>query len=102
MATHSSILAWRIPWTEGPGGLQSIRAAKNQTQHAHAHLYEPKLNINFHINFPISYYLFQRDTAIYYEEMFSELSLSRAHTIFVQEKLCACVCSVAQLEFNSL
>ena len=21
MATHSSILAWRIPWTEGPGGL---------------------------------------------------------------------------------
>ena len=24
MATHSSILAWRIPWTEEPGGLQSI------------------------------------------------------------------------------
>ena len=23
MATHSSILAWRIPWTEDPGGLQS-------------------------------------------------------------------------------
>ena len=23
LATHSSILAWRIPWTEGPGGLQS-------------------------------------------------------------------------------
>ena len=23
-ATHSSILAWRIPWTEEPGGLQSI------------------------------------------------------------------------------
>ena len=22
MATHSSVLAWRIPWTEGPGGLQ--------------------------------------------------------------------------------
>ena len=22
--THSSILAWRIPWTEGPGGLQSM------------------------------------------------------------------------------
>ena len=22
--THSSILAWRIPWTEAPGGLQSI------------------------------------------------------------------------------
>ena len=25
MATHSSILAWRIPWTEESGGLQSIR-----------------------------------------------------------------------------
>ena len=24
MATHSSILAWRIPWTEEPGGLWSI------------------------------------------------------------------------------
>ena len=23
-ATHSSILAWRIPWTEEPGGLQSV------------------------------------------------------------------------------
>ena len=24
MATHPSILAWRIPWTEEPGGLQSV------------------------------------------------------------------------------
>ena len=24
MATHSHILAWKIPWTEEPGGLQSI------------------------------------------------------------------------------
>ena len=24
MATHSSTLAWRIPWTEEPGGLQSL------------------------------------------------------------------------------
>ena len=31
MATHSNILAWRIPWTEGPGGLQSIEAQKSQT-----------------------------------------------------------------------
>ena len=26
MATHSCILAWRIPWTEEPGGLQSMKA----------------------------------------------------------------------------
>ena len=28
MATHSSILAWRISWTEEPGGLQSMRSQK--------------------------------------------------------------------------
>ena len=31
MATHSSILGWRIPWTEEPGGLVH-RVAKSQTQ----------------------------------------------------------------------
>ena len=28
MATHSSILAWRIPWTEEPGGLWSMGSHK--------------------------------------------------------------------------
>ena len=28
MATHSSILAWRIPWTEEPGGLPSMGSHK--------------------------------------------------------------------------
>ena len=28
MATHSSILAWRIPWTEEPGGLQFMQSQK--------------------------------------------------------------------------
>ena len=28
MATHSSTLAWKIPWTEGPGGLQSLGMQK--------------------------------------------------------------------------
>ena len=31
MATHSSILAWRIPWTEEPGGLQSMRSQESNT-----------------------------------------------------------------------
>ena len=31
MATHYSILAWRIPWTEEPGGLQSM-GLLSQTQ----------------------------------------------------------------------
>ena len=31
MATHSSILAWEIPWTKKPGGLQSTGLQKIQT-----------------------------------------------------------------------
>ena len=31
MATHSSILAWEIPWTEEPGGLQSIGSQESDT-----------------------------------------------------------------------
>ena len=31
VATHSSILAWRIPWTEEPGRLQSMGSQKSQT-----------------------------------------------------------------------
>ena len=30
MGTHSSILAWRIPWTEEPGKLQSIQSMGSQ------------------------------------------------------------------------
>ena len=32
MATHSSILAWKIPWTEKLGRLQSMRSEKSQTE----------------------------------------------------------------------
>ena len=52
MATHSSILAWRIPWTEEPGGLQSMGLHRVRheatTYHAacthgdpHVHLFFP-------------------------------------------------------------
>ena len=42
MATHSSILAWRIPWTEEPGGLHSMdRNESDATERvcARAHIY---------------------------------------------------------------
>ena len=32
MATHSRTLAWKIPWTEGPGGLQSMGVAEGRTR----------------------------------------------------------------------
>ena len=38
MATHSSILAWRIPWTEEPGGLQSMGSQRDTTERFHFHL----------------------------------------------------------------
>ena len=34
MATHSSIFAWRIPWTEEPGGSQSIGSQRVDTTEA--------------------------------------------------------------------
>ena len=43
MATHSSILAWRIPWTEEPGGLQftgSQRVRHNLSDLAGTHSFD--------------------------------------------------------------
>ena len=45
MATHSSILAWRIPWTEEPGRLQSMASQESDmtrqlTHHHHMPLLE--------------------------------------------------------------
>ena len=39
MATHSSILVWRIPWTEKPGGLYSPWVTKSWTQLKDCHLH---------------------------------------------------------------
>ena len=36
MATHSSILAWKVPWTEEPGGLQST--GSQSVRHDSAHM----------------------------------------------------------------
>ena len=57
MATHSNILAWKIPWTEKPGGLQSIgsqRVGHNWSDYAHTHIHlcfqlygHP---VNFHVS----------------------------------------------------
>ena len=46
MATHFRILAWRIPWTEEPGGLQSIesqRVGHNFESHTHTHTHTQRL-----------------------------------------------------------
>ena len=46
MATHSSILSWKIPWTEEPGGLQSMGVTESDTTEAtkppHVYMYSRK------------------------------------------------------------
>ena len=45
MAPHSSIFAWKIPWTEEPGGLQSMGRTKSKvTEHTACML--PKLEVH--------------------------------------------------------
>ena len=42
MATHSSILAWRIPWTEEPGGLQSMWSQRVGHDRVTVHSHSPQ------------------------------------------------------------
>ena len=52
MATHSSILAWRIPWTEELGGLQSMgRKESDTTKRLHFHFH-------FHWDYKMKYVFF--------------------------------------------
>ena len=45
--THSTILAWKIPWTEEPGGLQFMRwEGVGQHTHTHTHTNKPSLSFN--------------------------------------------------------
>ena len=41
MATHSSILAWRIPWNEDPDGLRSVESQRVRHDRATLILYKP-------------------------------------------------------------
>ena len=75
MATCSSLLAWRVPWTEKPDGLRSIELQivghdfsdlSDMTWHACMHTrYSTKtylLNLNFH--FAIAQYIYIYDTIL--------------------------------------
>ena len=64
MATHSSILAWEIPWTEEPGGVQSMgfqRAGHNLvTEHVCIYLFI--YSSIFHLSIYASFYLSENET----------------------------------------
>ena len=38
MATHSSVLAWAVPWTEEPGGLQFTESQRIRRNKEHTHI----------------------------------------------------------------
>ena len=46
MATHSSTLSWKIPWTEEPGGLQATWSQKSQTWLSNSCWYKAIINAN--------------------------------------------------------
>ena len=49
MATHSSTLPWRIPWTEELGGLQSAGHKESETtERLHFHYHFPRFHTVFH------------------------------------------------------
>ena len=52
-ATHSSILAWRTPWTEGPGGLQSTgsQRVRHVTDRAHTRHKQQTLGRDEHLSY---------------------------------------------------
>ena len=60
MATHSSILAWRIPWTEDPGRLQSMRVTRVRhnlvTKTPPSLGYKDSAHVSFLKKFPFSFF----------------------------------------------
>ena len=58
MATHSSILAWKIPWTEESGRLQSVGSHRVRhdwtTEHTHMYIYACMLSHFSHVRFCVT------------------------------------------------
>ena len=50
MATHSSILAWRIPWADKPGGLQSMELQGDMTEATNIHTHIDNTGLRFIAN----------------------------------------------------
>ena len=84
MATHSSILAWEIPWAEEPGGLLSMGSQRVGTQLSNKHI----LNIFFRVWFLLFNIMFVR----LYAGVFHPFSLPyRFYWVDIQY-ICPCIC----------
>ena len=65
MAVHSSILAWRIPWIEDPGRLQSLWS-QSQTQLSNFH----SLTFSIYLRTAMSSFIFYIETLTHFEPTF--------------------------------
>ena len=61
MATHSSILTWRVPWTEEPGGLQSM-GSQSRVRLKRLSMHSPSNTITIEIRFQHMYLQFSSVT----------------------------------------
>ena len=53
MATHSSVLAWRVPWIEEPGGLQSMGSQRLRQDLVTGHAHIPKWIITYFVTIKV-------------------------------------------------
>ena len=69
MATHSSILAWRIPWTEEPGRLQSMESQESRHDLATKPLLRTSLNILENTHMPFIWKIYWEIYVVLYENL---------------------------------
>ena len=84
MATHSSILAWRIPWTEEPGRLQAMGSQGSDTTQQLSHQTTITVTANIYITVSGVQNELPLDVALLHEDY---LELKVIETPQVQEKL---------------
>ena len=109
MATHSSILAWRIPWTEETGGLQSMgsqRVGHDWSNLACMHAWV-LIDVKWYLVILILIflisdveYLFMYLLTVCLSMSFLEKYLLHSFPIF--QSRCCCCCSWVPLDINSL
>ena len=104
MATHSSILAWRIPWTEEPGQLQSIGSQRVGHDWATKHIYNIiKYNIiyNRDLLYSTGNYIQYFTTVNYEKEYEKEYICVKRNHFAVHLKLTQhCESTILQLKTN--
>ena len=93
MATHSSILAWRIPWTGEPGGLQSIWGCKESYSTEHSTCTMPKADTHQFKQQSTSQKIFNRcrSLAIRWHHQAKGLCCPRTFTAFLQNQVHVCI-----------